>query len=511
MPTIADLKHILRINKLPLFGTKAVLQARVDGIENELKTTPIIEHTMPKVKKSNKSYLEQQTVKSLKSILKHHKFPVAGSKPVLIARLIEAGLDNPDVKKIDLKVTPQVYKKMNTVEKTPKADKSYLEKQTVKSLKMLLKHYGMLTTGLKPVLVARLNDAGINTPDVKKSDYVKKSTANLFADEEANPEDIGRPAGRIDTTYDSMLNIHNNQVALQKELGTYMNMLQNIRNIQYNDPEDMQEAQTYSRKEPSQYVLTARAFIKENPSIGDINEILQVHRNMKFVIFEYPKFDEALFADDMYKNRDLYKFSKSFVGCTIRMEQDEDGVVSMICNNQSLDGGESIVFVVVDGEIIDDTEPDEQEPMSSASVLVAPIEGNIPIQIRIPMPMPMPARRPVIVDTQDPLEGIMYKHPTDPDEYDFYADMIEPHVIINNHLNSFIKQYNNPRLTVSNMLISDMLNIIANLDIYRTLNKRNAEFTMLLNDESVIDIQDKNSFIMAIDKLKPFLMPYRLS
>lgn len=129
--------------------------------ENNIKTTPVyIQQEMT---------ISNQTVFELKQMLKQNGLKVTGTKPILIQRLIDAGLVDQSIpmEKQKLKQVIGPYAKMRVVE-----------------IKSLLRKYGLKLSGLKDELIARLEESDAITRHIelekKEADqYVKKRMDEL--------------------------------------------------------------------------------------------------------------------------------------------------------------------------------------------------------------------------------------------------------------------------------------------------------------------------------------------
>jgi hypothetical protein len=328
-------------------GSKKAVEARFNKMVGVMKNN--IE-PIPKVKKNNKTYLEQQTVSSLKAVLKYHKLPVSGSKPALISRLVEAGLESPESKKMVGVKKPKDEPGFEDINGRPRMSTEDLYNP---EYMIPRKQYPKE----KPLF--KLRGKSTPTPRAKLQAQLKPALEEWAALKDARRALISDPKTR----------------ALQKELTARSVMHNRLGSIQNEDPEYLEEAGTYMKK----------------PSLA-------------------------------------------------------------------------------------------------------------------PSLKPVVAERPIIVDSSERLGGLMYAHPSDPEENDFYRDMVEPHILLNNYVASFFRTYNNPNINASSIpeLISDATNIFELLDTYENLNGEPAEITFKLSNGMQFNV-DTGGFFEAVGILRPFL------
>ena len=358
--SLNDMRELLQDHGKSGSGSKKAVEARFN------KMVGIMKNNTKQVKKNEKGYLEQQTVVSLKAVLRYHKLPVSGSKPVLISRLVEAGLDSPEGKKQDMKVVPKVKK--TSVKKPKSEEEPSLVPSLAPSFEEINGKPRMSIEDLynpdymiprkqypkeKPLF--KLRGKSTPTPRAKLQAQLKPAIAEWYALKSARQELIDSKESRD----------------LQKELRTRLVMRDRLGDIQNEDPEYLEEAATYMKK----------------PSL-----------------------------------------------------------------------------------------------------------------------LPSVAKRPTIVDSSARLGGDMYPHPSDPEEYDFYKDMIEPHVLLNNYIANFFRTYNNPNITETSLssLTNDAKNIFDLLDLYESINGEPATITFELSTGEQLNV-DTGGFFEAIDILRPFL------
>jgi hypothetical protein len=406
--SLNDMRELLQDHGKSGAGSKKAVEARF----NKMVGTK-------QVKKNNKTYLEQQTVVSLKAVLRYHKLPISGSKPALIARLVEAGLDSPEGKKQDMKSVPKVKK---TSVKKPKSEKTYLEYLPIKDLKAILKKYGMPISGTKSVLVARLVEKGIDNPTAT-SDFLKHAIEPImtsFEDEPSFEEINGRPRMTIEDLYNPEYMIPRKQYPKEKSLFK-------LRGKSTPTPRAALQAQLKPALAEWYALKTAR--------------------------------QELINSE---KSRDMQKELSARLVMRDRL-----------------------------GSIQNE---DPEYPEEAATYMKKPSLS------------PSVAKRPAIIDSSSRLGGDMYPHPSDPEEYDFYKDMVEPHVLLNNYIASFFRIYNNPNITSSSLssLTNDAKNIFDLLDTYESINGEPATITFELSNGMQLNA-DTGGFFEAIDILRPFL------
>ena len=399
--SLNDMRELLQDHGKSGAGSKKAIEARFNKMVGVMKNNT---RATKQVKKNDKTYLEQQTVVSLKAVLRYHKLPISGSKPVLIARLVEAGLDSPESKKMvgvmKPKDEPSLAPSFEEINGRPRISiedlynpeymiprKQYPKEKSLFKQKKQDKEMASLAPSLAPSFeeingrprmsiedlynpdyiiprkqypkekpLFKLRGKSTPTPRAKLQAQLKPALAEWYALKSARQELINRKESRD----------------LQKELSTRLVMRDRLGDIQNEDPEYLDEATTYMKK----------------PSL-----------------------------------------------------------------------------------------------------------------------LPSVAKIPTIIDSSARLGGIMYPHPSDPDEYDFYKDMIEPHVLLNNYIANFFRTYNNPNITSSSLssLTNDAKNIFDLLDLYESINGEPATITFELSNGMQFNA-DTGGFFEAIDILRPFLL-----
>jgi hypothetical protein len=404
--SLNDMRELLQDHGKSGAGSKKAVEDRFNKMVGVMKNNT---KDTKQVKKNNKTYLEQQTVIALKAVLRYHKLPVSGSKPALIARLVEAGLDSPESKKMVGVMKPK---------DDPSLEPSFEEinGRPRMSLEDLYNPEYMIPRKQYP------KEKSLFKRKSKKQEQEMASLApSLEPSLEPSFEEInGRPRMSLEDLY---------------------------------NPE---------------YMIPRKQYPKEKPLFKLRGKSTPTHRaklqaQLKPAIAEWYALKSA------------------------RQE--------LIDSKESRDLQKELRTRLVMRDRLGDIQNEDPEYLEEAATYM-----------KKPSLLPSVAKRPTIVDSSARLGGDMYPHPSDPEEYDFYKDMIEPHVLLNNYIANFFKTYNNPNITSSSLssLTNDAKNIFDLLDTYESINGEPATITFEISNGMQFNA-DTGGFFEAIDILRPFL------